>query len=220
MSWRPPSEGHIDGYGPGGWSGGFMLGITTLLSDVQQKGGAFTIWPRSHRAVHRFFQAHPEQIDGSFVQRPDWNGWKILYQHPRWSRGLDVPIDGVQVLGQAGDVCLWHSFLCHDGSPNIRRNQPRLAAISRFHHCDMFRGPQMLGEGEDGRVEPPNFQPLDSPKRKQERRYELGVGDDLWEEWSPAVKRASSHQATTATALLNPRQKNNGVGRALTKPRL
>eukprot|EP01048_Picozoa_sp_COSAG05_P024057 COSAG05_NODE_5485_length_1161_cov_1.644068_1_plen_331_part_01 len=182
-SWQGPAAGHIDGYGPGGWSGGFMLGVTTLLSDVEKKGGAFTIWPRSHRAVHRFFQAHPEQIDGSFVQRADWGTWATLYQHPR-SHDVGVPAEGVQVVGKAGDVCLWHSFLCHDGSPNLLRNQPRIAVISRFHHSQMFLGPQMLPPGMDGRVEPPNFEPLNSPKRTEERRYTLGVGDDLWTEWS------------------------------------
>eukprot|EP01051_Picozoa_sp_SAG22_P021237 SAG22_NODE_4610_length_1217_cov_0.703041_1_plen_197_part_01 len=164
-----------------GWSGGFTLGITTLLSDVRHGGGAFTIWPRSHRAVHRFFLANPETIDGSFVARADWNGWGTLYKDERWSAGLRVPKEGMEVLGEAGTVCLWHNFLCHDGSPNLRQNEPRLAVISRFHMRDMFRGPQMMPPGMDGRVEPPNFEPLDSPKRRVEPRYETPAF--LWEKW-------------------------------------
>ena len=62
--WKAPDMGHIDGYGPGGWSGGFMLAATAHLVDVEEKGGAFIYWPRSHRAVNRFFQRHPERLDG------------------------------------------------------------------------------------------------------------------------------------------------------------
>ena len=51
-------------WGPGGWSGGFMLAATANLVDVEEKGGAFIYWPRSHRAVNRFFQRHPERLDG------------------------------------------------------------------------------------------------------------------------------------------------------------
>ena len=66
--WREPGQGHVDGYGPGGWSGtyfqlsvnshlpldflwfemmqtdtlgGFTLAATTYLDDVQPGGGCF-----------------------------------------------------------------------------------------------------------------------------------------------------------------------------------
>ena len=100
-AWRGPAEGHIDGYGPGGWSGGFTLGMTTLLSDVRHAGGAFIVWPRSHRAVHRYFLAHPEQIDGSFQASQGWGGWGSLYRDERWSHGLAVPKEGKEVRGSA-----------------------------------------------------------------------------------------------------------------------
>jgi hypothetical protein len=187
-AWRGPAAGHIDGSGPGGWSGGFSLGITTMLSDVRHAGGAFTIWPRSHRAVHRYFLAHPEQIDGSFYNLEQFS-WDALYKSARWSEGLDVPEHGLEVIADAGDVCLWHNFLCHDGSPVLHRNEPRLAIISRFHMVDMFRGPQMCGPGEDGRVEPPNFEPLDSRLRQEEPRYY--TPQNLWEKWSEETQQAT-----------------------------
>ena len=85
--WKAPDMGHIDGYGPGGWSGGFMLAATAHLVDVEEKGGAFIYWPRSHRAVNRFFQRHPERLDGSFrTMEQFWSGdpatsrqWEVLY---------------------------------------------------------------------------------------------------------------------------------------------
>ena len=38
-SWSPSAQGHVDGYGPGGWSGGFTLAATTYLEDVEPGGG-------------------------------------------------------------------------------------------------------------------------------------------------------------------------------------
>ena len=62
--WAWPGQGHIDGYGPGGWSGGFMLGATTYLDDVEDRGGAFTFWPRSHGPVQDFF---PSRLMAAFA---------------------------------------------------------------------------------------------------------------------------------------------------------
>ena len=56
-----PGVGHVDGYGPGGWSGGLTLQAVTYLDDVHHGGGAHLYWPRSHLAAHRFFLTHPEQ---------------------------------------------------------------------------------------------------------------------------------------------------------------
>ena len=65
-SWHPSGQGRVDGYGPGGSSGGFQLAATTSLEDVEHGGGGFTFRPRSHMAVHRFFLKRPELINGSF----------------------------------------------------------------------------------------------------------------------------------------------------------
>lgn len=67
--WKPPALGHVDGYGPGGWSGGFVLAATTYLQESEHAGGCFWFYPRSHKAVHKYFLQHPEQIDGSFYVR-------------------------------------------------------------------------------------------------------------------------------------------------------
>jgi hypothetical protein len=74
-----------------------------MLTDVQHAGGAFTIWPRSHRAVHRYFLAHPEQIDGSFYNLENFS-WGALYKSSQWSDGLDVPDAGLEIIADEGDV--------------------------------------------------------------------------------------------------------------------
>lgn len=128
-NWQMPEAGHIDGYGPGGWSGGFMLGATTYLEPVEEQGGGFVYWPKSHHGVHDFFHEFPDQLDGSFTERDDWEDRK-------WGMFSDrSPTDPVEFTGQAGDLILWHCFLCHTGSTNVR-SRPRQAVFSRWHHAD------------------------------------------------------------------------------------
>ena len=76
-AWQMPTVGHIDGYGPNGWSGGFMLGATTYMYDVQPGGGAFIYWPKSHLTTHTYFLEYPSHIDGSFQEIEGW-GWEIF----------------------------------------------------------------------------------------------------------------------------------------------
>ena len=57
--WKMPSSGHIDAYGPGGWSP-FMMGATTYVYDVEPSGGAFVFWPKSHQTTHKYFLKYPE----------------------------------------------------------------------------------------------------------------------------------------------------------------
>ena len=127
--WQAPTQGHIDGYGPGGWSGGFMLGATTYLEAVEAGGGAFYYWPDSHLPVQQYFQQHPEQIDGSFTERADWDekGWGLF------SEGC--PTAPEEFIGAAGDVILWHYFMCHTGSHNVN-TRPRRVVFSRWHRSD------------------------------------------------------------------------------------
>ena len=38
-----------------------------------------------------------------------------------------------EFIGAAGDVVLWHAFLCHTGSANIR-DIPRFGIFARYSH--------------------------------------------------------------------------------------
>jgi len=127
--WDMPESGHIDGYGPNGWSGGFMLGATAYLEDVNNDGGAFVFWPESHHTTHQYFLENPSHIDGSFTERDDWEtrNWGVF------SDLSSQPPE--QFSAQAGDVIFWHCFLCHTGSANILA-RPRLGLFSRWYHQD------------------------------------------------------------------------------------
>ena len=129
QDWQLPGNGHIDGYGPGGWSGGFMLGATTYLEDVEARGGAFIYWPQSHLSTQEYFREFPEQIDGSFHERDDW-------EERKWAIFSDRSPQGpLEFVGAAGDLILWHAFLCHTGSANVN-SRPRQAVFSRWHRSD------------------------------------------------------------------------------------
>ena len=96
----------------------------TYLYDVKPGGGAFVFWPQSHQSTHKYFLEYPEQIDGSFYDIEDW-GWHVL---------SDLSPDGPrEFIGAAGDVVLWHAFLCHTGSANVR-DIPRFGIFARYSH--------------------------------------------------------------------------------------
>ena len=128
-AWKPADNGHIDGYGPNGWSGGFMLGATTYIEDVQPQGGAFSYWPQSHLPTHEFFLKDPSKIDGSFRAGPEWEErqWRIFSDA--------TPYGSKEFVARAGSVILWHCFMCHTGSTNVR-STPRFGMFARWHHSD------------------------------------------------------------------------------------
>ena len=50
---------HLDGYNKDEQATvGFTIGVTVYLSDVAPRGGGFTLWPGSHKAVAEFFKSH------------------------------------------------------------------------------------------------------------------------------------------------------------------
>lgn len=122
--WTMPSGGHIDGYGPRGWSP-FMLGATTYLYPVESGGGGFVYWPKSHRTTHEYFRGYPDQIDGSFRDAPGWDWDRLVGRSPEGPR---------EFTARAGDLLLWHCYLVHGGSMNVRR-MPRFGLICRWTHA-------------------------------------------------------------------------------------
>ena len=121
--WSPPRDGHIDAYGPGGWSP-FLIGATTYLYDVEPHGGGFIFWPDSHHTAHRYFLQNPEQVDGSFRDIDGW-GWHVFRE--------GAARDPIEFTATAGSVVLWHSYLSHGGSMNVN-STPRCALFARWTH--------------------------------------------------------------------------------------
>ncbi|MBM3264384.1 MAG: hypothetical protein FJY97_13290 [candidate division Zixibacteria bacterium] len=144
IAWEMPESGHIDAYGPGGWSP-FMIGATTYAYDVEPGGGGFVYWPSTHHVAHRYFMDHPTQVDGSFRDIEGWN-WKMF--------AGDVSEGPKEFTAAAGSVVLWHAYLTHTGSINMRAT-PRFGLFARWSH-------RRCGE--------------------TEFRYE--IPEDLWKYWA------------------------------------
>lgn len=121
--WSLPREGHIDAYGPRGWSP-FLIGATTYLYDVEPHGGSFVFWPNSHHTAHRYFRKNPEKVDGSFRDNDRWR-WHVFHG--------GTAKDPIEFTATAGSVVLWHSYLSHTGSMNVN-SIPRCALFARWAH--------------------------------------------------------------------------------------
>ncbi len=122
--WQMPRRGHVDGYSPRGWSGGFMFGATVYLYDVEAGGGAVVCWPKSHLAVHKYFRRFPEHIDGSFMSDSQTHFAPLMRYVDEQPREL---------VAKAGTVIFWHGYLVHCGSINTRK-LPRIARFGRWRH--------------------------------------------------------------------------------------
>lgn len=197
--WHPAQGGHVDGYGnpETDWTGGLLLNATTYVEDVQEsEGGAFTYWPRTHTPVHRFFNEFPDTIDGSFNNMEP----RVSFYHrdPDVMRGNG---DGVEFLGQAGDVILWHGFLAHSASKNSNPASPRIACICRWAHEDLYvpnAGQEgLIAEGtfvagyKAGRTSYATHIPaLNDPVRRTEMRYTEAREVDMWRLWGAVVRGA------------------------------
>jgi len=127
--WTMPDSGHLDGYPGEGCQAVLMMGATTYLYDVEPGGGSYVYWPDSHRIAHRYFRQHPDRIEGTFRETPEWEdrGWGIF------SDQNDEPAR--EFTARAGDMILWHGWLCHSGSTNVNR-LPRIGFFARWIHQD------------------------------------------------------------------------------------
>ena len=113
-----------------------------------------------------------------------------MYEGEEYAHGLDVG-GATEFTGARGDIILWHNFMCHTGSTNVRKGKPRMGIFSRWQNTEMHLGPP-------NNVEPPDFEPLDSPLRKEQIRYETPT--DLWKMWSAETRAAGVTVAETAPA--------------------
>ena len=77
-------------------------------------------------------------------------------------------------MAEAGDVILWHHWLMHNGSMNVR-NFPRLGLFARWHHKDW----SVIKYDKGG----------------------IRSDGDLWKYWSEEVKQQQPPQAPAAAKL-------------------
>lgn len=92
------------------------------LSDVAEHGGAFMYWPGSHHVAWDYFRRNPADYLSQGERSQDQT-FAIL-------KG-EMTGEPVEFVGQAGDVCIWHSLIFHSASIN-RRSDTRFAIFGRW----------------------------------------------------------------------------------------
>lgn len=156
-----PYEGEAPSYDGAHTDGHpFMLSMVGLIADSPPRGGAFQVWPGSHRRLYPTFWMQYDQARIPFYDHlPSYSG--VLNPpayHEELARILE-DTEPVDCFGHAGDVVLWHHRLVHMAGENHSKVM-RCAVLGDFARDDLDRL----------RLDPP--QP------------------DMWRDWSEAVRRS------------------------------
>ena len=105
-----PIVGHLDAHK-------FELGMMIYTSDVGENGGGLDVWPGSHRLLRQSFNAPYE-----FLPTP---AYKPLLNHLQ-------EFEPRQVVGNTGDVLIFHNRLMHANSLNTSESI-RFAVLIDLH---------------------------------------------------------------------------------------
>ncbi len=143
----PYHKPHVEGMRPdrkGGCVCRWFVGMTTYLDDVAPWGGATYVWPKSHLAVHRYFQEWPDdlptggaindKLDAGSVHGVPACGPAGGMTAEYMNSALPGSYDGMphEAVMQKGDVLIWHHWCVHASSSN-HSDRVRQAIITRFH---------------------------------------------------------------------------------------
>ena len=127
---READYGHTDGHP-------FNLGIVGLIDDTPADGGAFRIWPGSHRRLFHTFQMPYDQPRIPFYEHlPTLKG--IIHSEAYLEELEQIMQDTTPVdcHGETGDVVLWHHRLVHMAGQNYS-NVIRQAVLYDFTRTDL-----------------------------------------------------------------------------------
>jgi len=150
---KEPDYCHTDGHP-------FNLGFVGLIDDVLPQGGAFKVWPGSHKRLYPTFQMKYDQPRIPFYEHmPKFKG---IIQSPEYEEEImkilqdTVPVD---CWGSAGDAVFFHHRLAHMAGHNYS-DKMRLAVLYDFKKKDL----------DECRTRPPH--------------------ENMWEDWSDLLKAA------------------------------
>ncbi len=158
-------RGHTDGHP-------FHLGLVGLLADVPPNGGAFKVWPGSHRRLYPTFQMQYDQPRIPYYDHlPSHKG---IVHTPAYLAELErvmADTEPVDCWGERGDVVFWHHRLAHMAGHNTS-GVMRQAVLCDFSRTDL----------DTCRMDPPQA--------------------NMWRDWSPELQAAeSSYSPDFATAM-------------------
>jgi len=108
--------GHVDG-------GFFHMGIVGIIDHIPPHGGAFTVWPGSHRTLYYGFTSqYKDEKAADFDERIEQVNTRPY----------------VECHGDAGDIVFWHHRLAHSRGHNSSC-QIRQAVLYDFRKKDIER---------------------------------------------------------------------------------
>ena len=99
------------------------LGAVGLIAPVPPDGGAFTVWPGTHKIIY------------DLIFRTEGLAWKEAYKNQIVDFNSDRHVEG---WGDAGDVLLWHGLLAHSAGWNrLEKLQLREAVLCDYDQYEV-----------------------------------------------------------------------------------
>lgn len=163
---REPDNCHTDGHP-------FHLGIVGLIGDVPPDGGAFKVWPESHRRLYPTFQMSYDQPRIPYYEHLPMH--KGIIHSQAYLEEIDALMKDTKAIdcyGSAGDVVFWHHRLAHMAGHNYS-DVIRQAVLYDFSKKDL----------DEARARPP--------------------AADMWTDWSEAIRSAGSEYSKAFATTQN-----------------
>ena len=150
---REPDFCHTDGHP-------FNLSLVGLIDDVLPNGGAFKVWPGSHKKLYPTFQMQYDQPRIAYYEHlPSYKGIIQSEAYEEEVKKVMANTQPVDCCGSEGDVVLWHHRLGHMAGHNYS-NKMRLAVLGDFIKQDL----------DENRAKPPQ--------------------ENMWQDWSESLNAA------------------------------
>lgn len=163
---REPDQCHTDGHP-------FNLGIVGLINDVPPDGGAFKVWPESHRRLYPTFQLSYDQPRIPYYEHlPSYKGIAHTQEYLDQIQALEADTQAVDCHGSIGDVVFWHHRTAHMAGHNYS-DVIRQAVLFDFSKTDL----------DEARTRPPE--------------------DDMWLDWSDELRASGVEYSAEFAATQN-----------------
>ena len=129
---REPDSCHTDGHP-------FQLGVVGLIDDSPEDGGAFKVWPGSHRSLYSTFALRYDQPRIPYYEHlPSAKGIVHTAEYLAEIERLNAEVRPVECWGEAGDIVFWHHRTAHMAGHNYT-DVMRQAVLADFWTDDLDR---------------------------------------------------------------------------------
>ena len=154
----------------------FHFGMVGLIDDVPPNGGAFKVWPKSHRRFYpTFLMQYDQPRIPEYDHLPSYKGIFHTAEYLAEVERVMADTEPVDCYGQAGDVVLWHHRLGHMASHNYS-TVIRQAVLADYSKTDL----------DQTRMDPPQ--------------------ENMWRDWSETIQNSDgrySAEFARAQRLIN-----------------